>query len=46
MPIPDLRGWQGKKIETLAIAAWNKLPAEVKNEKDRKKAKALIKRLA
>jgi len=46
VPVPDLRGWNGKRIETLAIAAWNELPTEVKNERDRKKAKILIKRLA
>jgi len=45
VPIPDLRGWNGKRIETLALATWNELPASIKNETDRKKAMAMIKKM-
>ena len=42
---PDLRGWNGKRIQTLAQATWNELPTDVRNESDRKKATALIKKI-
>ena len=44
IPVPDLRGMNGKRIQTLALAAWNELPADVKDETDRKKAMAKIKK--
>jgi len=42
---PDLRGLNGKRIQTLALATWNELPAEVRNETDKKKALAAIKKI-
>ena len=44
VPVPDLRGWNGKRIQTLALATWNELPAIVRNETDRKKAMSAIKK--
>jgi len=45
VPTPDLRGWNGKRIEILALATWNELPADVKIETDRKKAMTMIKKI-
>jgi len=45
IPTPDLRGWKGKMIKTLAAATWNELPTEIRNETDRKKAMAKIKKM-
>jgi len=44
VPVPDMRGWNGKRIQVLATAAWNDLPEELKIETDRNRAKKLIKR--
>ena len=45
LPVPDLRGWNGKRVGNLALTTWNELPAEVKGEPDRKKAMSKIKKL-
>jgi len=41
---PDLRGWNGKMIKTVALAAWNELPLDIRNETDKKKATNAIKK--
>ena len=45
VPIPDLQGWNGKRVQTIALATWNELPASIKSEIDQKKAMAEIKRI-
>jgi len=45
VPIPDLRGWNGKCMQNLALITWNELPAEIKGELDRKRAMAKIKKM-
>ena len=44
IPTPDLRGWNGKRVQTLALATWNELPIDIRTETDKKKAMNAIKK--
>ena len=44
IPVPDIRGWRGRAIESHCKIMWNRLPTEIRKENERRRSKLIIKK--